>query len=210
MLINYSNWFASYITGFPQLKGTILDRLAPIFENPQNKENGGCLKLATFLLFLIHQLNIFLPNFGSKSLPLAANGVLVEKNPLFCLILGFWKASILRIFGLPEWSSPQFFYVSYISCPNLGQKSLPLAANKVLVEKINFFLPNFGSGMPHSKKIGVCLKLATFLLFVIYQLFIFLPKFGSKTIAISCQLEFSGRNPLFCLCLGQNRHIFHT
>ena len=179
-------------------------------KNASKSKFGVCLRLATFLLCVIYQLSIFLPNFGSKSLPLAANGVLVEKNPLFCLILGFWKASLLRIFGLPEWSSPQFFYVSYISCPNLGQKSLPLAANKVLVEKINFFLPNFGSGMPHSKKIGVCLKLATFLLFKIQQLFIFLPKFGSKTNALSCQLELSGRNPLFCLVLCQNRHIFHT
>jgi len=78
---------------------------------------------------------------------------------------------------------------------------LHLAANGVLVEKIHFFA-YFWVKNALSQKFGACLRLATFLLFVIYQLFIFLPKFGSKTIAISCQLKCSGRNPLFCLILG--------
>ena len=43
MLIKYSNWFAGYITDFPQFKGTIGDRLALIFEKPRNQKFGGCL-----------------------------------------------------------------------------------------------------------------------------------------------------------------------
>ena len=140
MLINYSNWFAGYITGFPQLKGTILDRLAPNFEKPRNKKFGG--------------------------LPLA------------------W-----HIFLCPILHQTYFF-------PNLAQKPLHLAANGVLVEKIDFFA-YFWVKNASKSKFGVCLRLATFLLFVIYQLFIFLPKFGSKTIAITCEWSFSGKNPLF-------------
>ena len=44
----------------------------------------------------------------------------------------------------------------------MGQKPLPLPANGVLVEKIHF-LPIFGSKMPLSQKLGVCLRLAKFL-----------------------------------------------
>ena len=59
MLINYSNWFAGYITGFPQLKGTILDRLAPNFEKPRNKKFGG-LPLAWHISFMSNtSSNIF-------------------------------------------------------------------------------------------------------------------------------------------------------
>jgi hypothetical protein len=84
----------------------------------------------------------------------------------------------------------------------LAQKPLHLAANGVLVEKIHFFA-YFWVKNASKSKFGVCLRLATFLLCVIYQLFILLPKFGSKTIAITCQWSFSGKNPLFCLFLGQ-------
>ena len=146
MLINYSNWFAGYITCFPQLKGTILDRLAPNFEKPRNKKFGG-LPLAWHISFMSNtSSNIFLSKFGSKTIAFSCQWSFSGKNPLF--------------------------------------------------------LPIFGSKKSLSQKFGVCLRLATFLLFVIYQLFIFLPKFGSKTIAISCQLKCSGRNPLFCLILG--------
>ena len=120
----------------------------PIFGSkmPLSQKFGVCLRLATFLLFVINQLFIFLPKFGSKTIAITCEWSFSGKNPLF--------------------------------------------------------LPIFGSKKPLSQKFGVCLRLATFLLFVIYQLFIFLPKFWSKTIAISCQLKCSGRNPLFCLILG--------
>ena len=147
MLINYSNWFAGYITCFPQLKGTILDRLAPNFEKPRNKKFGG-LPLAWHISFMSNtSSNIFLSKFGSKTIAFSCQWSFSGKNPLFFA----------------------YFWVKNAS----------------------------------KSKFGVCLRLATFLLCVIYQLFILLPKFGSKTIAITCQWSFSGKNPLFCLFLGQ-------
>ena len=61
----------------------------------------GCLKLVTLLLIVIHQANIFLSKFGSKTIAITANGVLVGKIHFFAY---FWvkNASKSKIWGLPE------------------------------------------------------------------------------------------------------------
>ena len=142
MLINYSNWFAGYITGFPQLKGTILDRLAPNFEKPRNKKFGG-LPLAWHISFMSNtSSNIFLSKFGSKTIAFSRQWSFSGKNPLFCLFLG-QKCLLVKNLGF-AWGLPHFFLSLYISysyfCQNLGRKPLPLAANWNVVEEIHFFV----------------------------------------------------------------------
>ena len=142
MLINYSNLFAGYITCFPQLKGTILDRLAPNFEKPRNKKFGG-LPLAWHISFMSNtSSNIFLSKFGSKTIAFSCQWSFSGKNPLFCLFLG-QKCLLVKNLGF-AWGLPHFFYLLYISysyfCQNFGQKPLPFPANWNVVEEIHFFV----------------------------------------------------------------------
>ena len=151
------------------------------------------------------------------------------------MILSIKKAPARWIGGKKTHESDSYVWKIWWFWPKNRQKSgfLPLHFNWQLMAMV--FDPNFGKNMNNwyiTKERNVASLRQTpkfwlrgifgggqsrdifrggpFKKITLYQLFIFLPKFGSKTIAISCQLKCSGRNPLFCLFLGQNHHILHT